>query len=1087
MKTIVDYLKHFASVQPDKLLYSYLEVDGTERDAYTYQAFEERTRSLADHIQRLPGIQRGDRALLVYPPGLEVITAFVACVRAGILPVPVYPPSPMAFEAGLAKLAFVAKDSGTRFALTTRGFMRSYRLLLAKRRIASLWLRGPALPKLEWVTTDDVRGQASPGYEDRPHELLFLQYTSGSTAEPKGVMVSQDNLVFNARATLSHVPMCVSWLPQYHDMGLIGYYLFPLIAGGTVHGFSPLTFLKRPALWLQTVSRIRGTITSSPNFGFEYCLREDKLPKEELEGLDLSSLQFMMNAAEPVRADTYLRFLERFEPYGLSRDAHVVAFGLAENTLCVSNWGRQVVTVTKHLIQQGRLHLENYQAQNNNQLRIVSCGKPLKGVGVRIVDPESCTALGEKEIGEIWLSGPSRCVGYWNRPDLTRELFEARIANDPTDTELYLRTGDLGFLYEGEIFITGRRKDLIIIRGVNYYPQDIEAIVETSSREIRKGGVAAFAADVDGEKLIVLAEVRSDKSLPNAAPILKALRTQYYIEPHIIAFLPRGSIGKTTSGKIARGLTRDRFLKGEMTILASYQGATGSEPEADLSGIRERFQYIVALYNLTGREECSFAEIGIDSLTLVQLLEDIKELLEEHGAGALVREVDVRLLQRLTIAEFFSLLDEFEQASGEPIKLLRHVLHKVREEHETYERDCMRSDAELEPHHFEVSSASEPVRSMLLTGSTGFFGPFFLSGLLRKTPYTIHALTRATDPIHGMDRIKSALRRSRILTPDLEQALETRVHVVCGNLARHNLGLTSEQWRHLSEKVQAVCHNGALVNYVLNYDALRPTNVDGTRELLRFAFSGVPKRFDLVSSTFIYGWTPKSVLFETDNNAEMANLDFGYAQTKWVAEQLAFAAAKQGLDVRVYRPSLISASANGVGSRDDIAIRLLAFMIRHGVAVTARNQISFLPVDICADNIASMIAEPELPGRTVHVTVDDYYNMADVTREITRQYGYQFIYFDIPEFMRELNRRSTQEDLVYPLTDFFIRSQDKLVAMQNKRYNNDLYRRARERCGGRPEPPLTETVAYIVEYMLREGIIPAVGEARYDGTLSLPA
>jgi thioester reductase-like protein len=1085
MNSIVDYLDHWAAVQPDKCLYSYLEVDGTEREAYTYQAFGERTRHLAQFLSQLEGLKHGDRALLVFPPGLEVIVAFLACARAGIVPVPVYPPTPMNFESGLAKLAFVARDCGAKLALTTRGFYSSYRLLLAKRRIASLWLSGPDLPDVTWVTTDDVRGQASDGFRNNPHDTLFLQYTSGSTSDPKGVIVSQRNVVENAHSTLTHVPVCVSWLPQYHDMGLIGYYLFPLIEGGTVYGFSPLNFLKRPALWLQTISRVRSTITSSPNFGFEYCLREDKLPEEELAGLDLSSLQFLMNAAEPVRAETYLKFYERFEPYGLTRDAHVVAYGLAEATLCVSNWGRQVVTVNKQLIQQRALRLENFNALNNNQVRLVSCGKPLPGVEVQVVDPETCRALPEREIGEVWVAGEGRCQGYWNRPELSQETFRARIADAPPDAPLYMRTGDLGFLYEGEIFICGRRKDLIIIRGVNYYPQDIEAIVESASPLIRTGGAAAFAVDLDGEALVVLAEVRKAGELPDPAAIAKAIRTQYYIEPHTIAFVPHGAIAKTTSGKIARTLTRERWQKGEMEIVASYVSTRDHEPLGELTGLRERFQYIVTLYNLTGHEEYTFAEIGVDSLTLVRLLEDIKVLLEEHDAGALVKDVDVRLLQRLTVAEFFSMLDQFEHSTGEPILALRYVLRRIQEEHEGYERECMRSDAELPLAGFEVPSGPQtPVQNVLLTGATGFFGPFLLSSLLRTTPYTFYTLTRATDPIHGLDRIKSAFRRCRILTPELEDALEQRVRVVCGNLTRHNLGLTSEQWKSLTQKVQAICHSGALVNYVLNYDTLRPANVDGTREILRFAFTGAPKQFHLVSSTFIYGWTAKSVLLETDNNAAMENLDFGYAQSKWVAEQLVLGAMEHGLDARIYRPSLISASTGGVGSRDDIAVRLLAFMIRHGVAVSARNQISFLPADLVADNIALLFKEPELPARTLHLTVDDYYNMEDVTRVISRKYGYQFDYYDIPGFMQQMTQRCTQEDLLYPLTDFFVRSQDKLVAMQHKRYNNDMYRKARAQVGGQGDPALDQTVAFIMDHMLREGIVAPRGEKPGTATVS---
>ncbi len=325
---------------------------------------------------------------------------------------------------------------------------------------------------------------------------------------------------------------------------------------------------------------------------------------------------------------------------------------------------------------------------------------------------------------------------------------------------------------------------------------------------------------------------------------------------------------------------------------------------------------------------------------------------------------------------------------------------------------------------------------------------------------------------HGMDRIRASLRRSRLWTPDLDRELENRVHVVCGDVARHNLGMRSEQWKSLTTRIQAVCHNAALVNYQLSYDALRPHNVDGTRELLRFAFTGVKKEFHFISSTFIFGWSVKDFLWEADDNQEMENLDFGYAQSKWVAEQLVLGAEQQGLKVRIYRPSLISSSTSGVGSRDDIAIRLLAFMINHGVAVNSRNQVSFLPADIAANNIVAILKQRETRGRTFHVTVDDFYSMMDIARVLTRNYGYSFVYYDIPRFAEEMVRRSTKDDPIYPLIDFFVRSQDKIARMQDKLYNNDDYRRAREESGcGRGDPTLVETVSYQMEFMLREGII----------------
>src|SRR5882672_641827 len=311
MSSIIDRLEHGAAAHPDKCLYAFLDGSGRVRDTYTYLAFHERSRHLAQHLLVEKGLRRGDRVLLVYPPGLELIAAFVACARIGVIPVPVYPPTPMNFESALVKLAFVAADCQASVALTTRGFHRSYRLLLAKRRITSLWLHTPRLPALRWITTDDARGVASKGFDNDPDPVLFLQYTSGSTNDPKGVVVSHDNVLHNCAAALDFVPTFVSWLPQYHDMGLIGYYLCPFITGGTAYGFSPLDFLKRPALWLETITRFRASHTAAPNFGYAYCLREDKLPPGELSGFDLSSLRVMMNAAEPVRPDTQARFLER--------------------------------------------------------------------------------------------------------------------------------------------------------------------------------------------------------------------------------------------------------------------------------------------------------------------------------------------------------------------------------------------------------------------------------------------------------------------------------------------------------------------------------------------------------------------------------------------------------------------------------------------------------------------------------------------------------------------------------------------------------------------------------------------------------
>jgi len=1067
MKTIIDHLEHWAAAQPGARLSSFLDEHGGETDAYTYLEFHERTSCLAAHLSRQGGIRRGDRILLVYPAGLEVIVAFFACARIGAISVPVQAPTPMSFEAGLAKLAFVARDCEAKVALTTSGFYQSYQ---SNRRTTMARLRdAPAALDFDWMTTDNVRGEASIDFKNDPDTTLFLQYSSGSTGDPKGVVVSHDNVIQNCLATIDHKPTGVSWLPQYHDMGLIGYYLFPAIMGGMTYGLSPLCFLKRPVLWLQTLSRVRATYASSPNFGFEYCLREDKVPSSRLGDVDLSNVRVFMNASEPVCAETYDRFFERFARYGLRPQAHVAAYGLAENTLAATHYGRRMVTVDNR--------------------RLVSCGKPLDGIQLRIVNPQSHAVLANGEVGEIWLSGTSTCQGYWNRPDLTKQVFENPVANDVDDQTTYLRTGDLGFLDNGELFVCGRIKDVIIIRGINYYPHDIERIVESTSPNIRSGGVVAFEGRT-AETLVVVVEQKAAKDNPDAIEIVRAIRTQYDIEPETIVFVPPRTIAKTSSGKVARSPTRRLWLASALPVIATHTtiGSLASPPAAS-STLWQRLRSILEPYDLKGHEHYTLADIGVDSLSLVMLVGEIEQRLEQLGFTDLTHLVDGRFLQRLRLADLGSLLDHFEKASaGESVASLKHVMERLKKHYDADERDCMRRDAEFEPFsHLKPAVDSKPITHVLLTGATGFFGPFLLRSLLLHTPHVYSILIRAADPLAGRRRIRDALRHAGIWTPALNEQLDKRVHIVCGDITRRNLGVCSEAWALLTARVQAVIHNAALVNYVSTYDSLRPHNVDGTRELLRLSCTGTGKEFHLVSSTIIFGWTSKAELLEADNNQQMTDLDFGYAQSKWVAEQLVRAAQKQGLKARIYRPAFISASSSGIASKNDIIIRLLAFMISQGVAVNSETQMSFLPADVVADNLAAIFMQRRSADDTLHLTADSYYNMSDITRLITKEYGYSFVYYDMPGFITEMNRRCSRQDPLYPLLDFFNRSHRKAAAMRHKRYNNDRYRKARALAGrANADPPLKTTLSYLMAYMLRQGLIPGTRLPHTDGADSSP-
>ena len=642
---------------------------------------------------------------------------------------------------------------------------------------------------------------------------------------------------------------------------------------------------------------------------------------------------------------------------------------------------------------------------------------------VRIVDPESRQALGEGRVGEVWVDGPSKGGGYWHRPELTAEMFGARIAGDEEHT--YLRTGDLGFLYEGELFVCGRTKDLIIVRGVNCYPADIEAIVERSAprsppRLRRRLLGRARGAGSAGRGRRGAGRARAPgrqgpgPSDPQARPHRSAHHrvraAAQHSQDHLGEDQARGDPPALAGRQAARAgdLGRPEGPRTHDGPDASA-GPHGTLPPSH----RELRPHRAGRLLLRGSRHRLAG--------LAELRADLQALLEEHGAAELAEEVNTRLLQRLTVAEFFRLMRQFGEGSGQPLDALRQALDQISAEYEASETTQMRADARL------PLPALPPARAgaesdILVTGVTGFLGPFLVSSLLGRTSYTLHALIRATDAEHGLDRIVASLRRAQLWSSALEAEVRARVRVICGDLAEPHLGIGEAAFQRLAESVDAIVHNGALVNYVRTYDALRPANVVGTHELLRLAMTSHRKAFHLVSSTFIYGWSTLPVVGECDANEEMSGLDFGYSQTKWVAEQLVLAAQRQGLDVRIYRPSLISPTSAGFGSQEDILVRTTAFMIEHGMAVNAHNQFSLLPADLIADHIVALMDLPAEAGTVFNMTADDYYNLMDITRVLSERHGYHFTYHDIPSFAEQMNRRCAPRDPIYPLVDFLTRS-----------------------------------------------------------------
>ncbi|HEX7312755.1 MAG TPA: fatty acyl-AMP ligase [Pyrinomonadaceae bacterium] len=556
--TLIDLLRRRAYARPSQRVYTFL-ASGEEEEAFlTYGELDQRARALGAVIQGVSS--PGDRALLLYPPGLDFIVAFMGCLYAGVIAVPAYPPR---LNRNLLRLQAIVGDAGATLSLTTEPILSKIEPMLEE---------FPGLKGVRWMTTDDVPDAASAWREPgaRGDTLAFLQYTSGSTGTPKGVMVSHANLLHNQRHIqaafgLKEHAVAVNWLPLYHDMGLIGNVLHPLYMGMHCVVMSPLHFLQRPVRWLQAITRYRAMGSGGPNFAYDLCVR--KVKPEQLATLDLSSWEVAYSGAEPIRRETLDRFAETFAPCGFRREFFLPGYGLAEATLLVSS-GRKGIAPVVASARADSLEANRFvESSSSDDARpLVSCGGPLLDQRVGIVNTETLEECAPGEVGEVWVSGGSVAQGYWNNPVETARTFQAYVAG--TGEGPFLRTGDLGFMHGGELYITGRLKDLIIIDGRNHYPQDIELTVEQCHDAVKPNGCAAFAVEADErEQLVVMAEVKRGAE---QGEVLKAVRravAEYHeLQVRDIVLLTTESLPRTSSGKIQRHACLAHYLARETQV-----------------------------------------------------------------------------------------------------------------------------------------------------------------------------------------------------------------------------------------------------------------------------------------------------------------------------------------------------------------------------------------------------------------------------------------------------------------------------------------------------------------------------------------
>jgi amino acid adenylation domain-containing protein/thioester reductase-like protein len=596
--TLLDLLRTRANEHPDRLAYRYIQDNDSDIVTITYSELDRRARAIGAWLESFGA--SGERALLLYPAGLDYIASFMGCLYAGVTAVPAYPPR---LNRPVPRIQSIVDDSHASFALTTSTILNN---------IEKRFEHAPDLQALRWLNTDQVPAGLEADWRHpavSSDTLAFLQYTSGSTSQPKGVMLSHGNLMHNLKAILHGFQIDshnsgVFWLPSYHDMGLIGGILEPMYMGGSSTLMSPVSFLQRPFRWLEAISRYKGTTSGAPNFAYDLCV--DKITPEQIDTLDLSSWTLAFCGAEPVRPETLERFARTFERCGFRRNAFYPCFGMAESTLLVSGSEGpaepRTLTIDRKSLERDLV----VPASTNDagSLTMINCGKPIIDQKIVIANPTTLEGCSSDQVGEIWIAGPSVAQGYWGLPDETRSHFQAYLSD--TGEGPFLRTGDLGFLRDGELYVTGRLKDLIIIHGSNHYPQDIELTMESSHVALQPGGGAAFSVTDEGrEKLVIVQEVTRQGRQADidevTSTIRQAVAEKHDLQVFAIVLVKPMSIPKTSSGKIQRRACKNAFLENTLEVIGQWNASPspsssialtsypkGSGAERSRSGVEAR-------------------------------------------------------------------------------------------------------------------------------------------------------------------------------------------------------------------------------------------------------------------------------------------------------------------------------------------------------------------------------------------------------------------------------------------------------------------------------------------------------------------